>query len=136
MGDQIPPCMEEQQLLCKCGNNFFCGSTSICKNNTCTDPVATQDSGKREDFGVALMLLASITFMMSTFYIVNSNDEDLKQAAWNCISATISIFSAVLLFQSVNGAVSQYVLKEDAEKCTAFKCIIDAIHFLIWYLVL
>lgn len=93
------------------------------------------------DFSVAMMLLASVTFMMSTFYLVNNKDEDIRKAAWQVISATISIFSAVLLFQAVNGVVEQFVLGEepaesDPTLLAAFnrhKFLVNSGHAFVWY---
>lgn len=93
------------------------------------------------DFSVAMMLLASVTFMMSTFYLVNNKDEDIRKAAWQVISATISIFSAVLLFQAVNGVVEQFVLGKEPEESdstglAAFnrhKFLVNSGHAFVWY---
>jgi len=99
------------------------------------------EGGNMADFSVAMMLLASVTFMMSTFYLVNNKDEDIRKAAWLVISATISIFSAVLLFQAVNGVVEQFVLGEEPSeaepamlsKFVQHKILVNAGHAFVWY---
>jgi len=108
-------------------------------------PLAAAEAGGEEgnmaDFSVAMMLLASVTFMMSTFYLVNNKDEDIRKAAWLVISATISIFSAVLLFQAVNGVVEQFVLGEEPSeaepamlsKFVQHKILVNAGHAFVWY---
>merc|ERR1719223_846390 len=53
---------------------------------------------------------------MSTFYLTKSEDEDIRKASWQVLSTTISIFSAVLLFQGVNGSLEWYFLDESMER--------------------
>jgi len=105
--------------------------------------VAAEGDGNMADFSVAMMLLASVTFMMSTFYLVNNKDEDIRKAAWQVISATISIFSAVLLFQAVNGVVEQFVLGEEPEEGSTpeavasflqHKFLVNTGHAFVWYI--
>lgn len=83
------------------------------------------------------MLLASVTFMMSTFYLTNMEDEDLQQAAWTVMSATISIFSAVLLFQGINEVVAYTILgvkSEEDEPPIHLKLAVNFVHALLWYM--
>jgi hypothetical protein len=69
---------------------------------------------------------------MSLFYLVNHSDPDMRRYTWIVIGATISIFSAVLLFQSVNGLIHHYILEEASE---AVAMIIGFVHVLVWYCV-
>lgn len=85
------------------------------------------------DLGVGLMLMGSVGFMMSIFYLVNHSDPEFRCNAWIVVCMTISIFTAVLIFQAANGLVEHYFL-EDASDTT--KCVFGLLHALGWYITL
>jgi len=87
------------------------------------------------DVGVALMTIGSIGFMMGLFYLVNHHDEDMRKYSWQVISNTISIFSAVLLFQAVNGVLKHYALK-GTEENSGIQLFVGIVHFMVWYVLL
>lgn len=82
---------------------------------------------------VSVMLLGSISFMMSLFYLVNHPDQDMKMYSWQVISQTISIFCAVLLFQGVNGLVEDYILDGHGH---IFVFVVSALHMILWFMAL
>jgi len=55
---------------------------------------------------VSVMLFASLTFMMSLFYLVNYPDPQIRAQAWRAVSQTIVIFCSVLVFNASNGFVT------------------------------
>jgi len=86
-----------------------------------------------ESFATAATLLGAICFQMSLFYLTNHSDADMRRYTYEVISATISIFCAVLLFQSVNGLLEATLfegLTHDEE------LLIDGAHMLFWYVAL
>lgn len=86
-----------------------------------------------ENVCISMMLLGSVTFMMGNFYLVNWPDKEVRRTAWEVISSTVSIFSAVLLFQAFNGVLEFYVLKE---MNIWLQLLLDLVHMLCWFFAL
>lgn len=57
------------------------------------------------DVAVSVMLLGAVLFVMSLFSLVNWPDEDMRYYSWKVISKTVSLFTAVLMYQGVNGII-------------------------------
>ena len=86
---------------------------------------------------VGVMLLGSLAFFMSISYLVNYKDENIVQYSWHVISNTISIFCAVLTFQSINGLVTNWFLGEESAEEAGWKGVtIGMIHTATWFVVL
>ncbi|CAJ1378470.1 unnamed protein product [Effrenium voratum] len=60
------------------------------------------------DSEVAYMLLGAVILVVSLFYLVNWNDDDIRYYAMNIISMTMSIFSAVLMYQGINDQIGRF----------------------------
>jgi len=57
------------------------------------------------NLAVSSMLLGTVVFNMSIFYLVNHRDEDIKHHSWAVLSSTIAIFVSVLTFKGMQGIV-------------------------------
>merc|ERR1719433_1636027 len=62
-----------------------------------------------ENLGVSVMLIGSVLFHTSLFYLVNHPDKEMKRHAWFIISSTISIFAAVLVFEGNSSVIRAVV---------------------------
>jgi len=86
-----------------------------------------------EDICISMMLLGCMGFMMANFYLINWPDEDIKRISWEVISSTISIFSAVLLFQACNKVLEYYILED---LWIWYQLVIDMMHMSAWFVIL
>mmetsp|Transcript_20401 Transcript_20401/g.62009 ORF Transcript_20401/g.62009 Transcript_20401/m.62009 type:complete len:510 (+) Transcript_20401:195-1724(+) len=84
------------------------------------------------DIGIAWMLLGSVAFVMVLFYLVNYKDDDIRRYSWCIISTTISIFTAVLIFQGINEII-MVAIKPQTEMLVV---VINFALFLVWFIML
>jgi hypothetical protein len=80
--------------------------------------------------GIAATLIGAVSFQMGLFYLTNHRDDDMRRYSYDIINATISIFSAVMLFQTCDDLVDVYVVENLSP---ANQCIAHMTHMLIWY---
>lgn len=80
---------------------------------------------------VAATLLGAISFQMTLFYLLNHSDPDMRFYSYKVISSTISIFCAVLLFQSINGVLEVWLNLE--EQNVVVVTIVDMLHMVFWF---
>mmetsp|Transcript_52377 Transcript_52377/g.94269 ORF Transcript_52377/g.94269 Transcript_52377/m.94269 type:complete len:535 (-) Transcript_52377:83-1687(-) len=57
----------------------------------------------------AIMLLGMVVFVLLMFYLVNWPDPDIRDMTWRLISATTSIFIAVLWFEAIRKLLALWV---------------------------
>jgi len=75
-------------------------------------------------------LLGSIAIVMMLYYLVNWPDPDIRRYSYEVISSTVSIFCAVLLFQTFNDLIHTYLLEG---RPLAISIIVNFIHQLGWF---
>ena len=82
---------------------------------------------------VAIMLIGTIMFQMLLFDATNRHDATIRRHAWQTISQTIAIFSAVLIFQAVLGVFEYYVVEGQPEYMVM---VLSFLHMTGWLLLL
>eukprot|EP00435_Cladocopium_sp_Y103_P013642 s419_g3.t1 len=73
---------------------------------------ASDDVIEAENTCISVMLLGCMGFMMAMFYLVNWPDEDIRRISWEVMSATISVFGSLLLFQGFNRVLEHYFFRD------------------------
>jgi hypothetical protein len=68
---------------------------------------------------------------MAVTKLMNHYDADMRRYTYEIVSSTISIFSAVMLFSSVNDIVSSFMISHHLDANT--KVVVNFGHMLMWY---
>ena len=66
------------------------------------------------DFALSIMLIGSVAFVLTLFYLLNSQDVDIKRFSWGVLSGSICTFMGVRLGTAYNACWSFYVAGPDA----------------------
>jgi hypothetical protein len=93
-----------------------------------------EEVASNEDVAVSVTLLGSVLSFMTVYYMLNHYDLDVRRYSYKVLNCTISIFIAVMIFSSWNDVIQQYFGYEEMDTVT--KTIFNAVHTLIWFLVL
>jgi len=82
--------------------------------------------------GIAATLMGTVFVIMLLYYLFNWPDPDIRRYSYETVSSTVSIFCAVLLFQSFQNTVDYFM-----DGKPLWQCILAAfIHRLWWHAVL
>jgi len=90
------------------------------------------------DVAIAATLLGAISFIMTLYYFTNYHDTDIQKYSWKIISDTISIFCAVLIFQSFNDLAEAYIIDPlfGPEEASPGALLVDMLHMLLWFCIM
>lgn len=88
----------------------FIALLALCKMATADEEAKEGEEEEEEEVDpatlpVSMMLLGTITFQMTLWYLVHWPDRDIRMYTWRMLGDTISIFAAVMIFSAFNGIV-------------------------------
>ena len=95
--------------------------------------IVTHDKPSALAMAIAVTLFGAISSQLSLYYLTNHPDDDMRKYSYEIINATVSIFSAVLVFQSFNDMVETFFLEG---KSLEFVVLVDMLHLLVWFWIL
>lgn len=72
-------------------------------------PVTMKDLESAKNSVASLMLVCSMCFFMGLFYMVNSPVENVRVKTWQAVSSTVSVFSAITMYQAVRSMVQAFL---------------------------
>jgi MFS family permease len=73
------------------------------------------DREKRRDGALSSMMMGSVVFVMSIFYLVNFKDDDIRKYTWQILSTTVSIFTSVMIFSGITEFWTFFIPPETPE---------------------
>ncbi|CAK9021377.1 unnamed protein product [Durusdinium trenchii] len=95
-----------------------------------------KDESKEASTAMSLSFLASLGFILSVFYMVNSGNAALKVSTWKILVSSISLFSVVLLFMVLKKSWKMMMGTSESDEAKLISDVISAIRFLLlWFLV-
>lgn len=130
------PAFGEEQIACKVNEEHDS------KGRCCTDDLMETEDGRKRCFeapgdmaiAAAFTLIGSFTFLISLNFGMNWPDEDMQKYAYKVISQTVSIFSAVLMFQCINGLLEDWIV--EPFKITGWsQFFFNFGHMILWYII-
>merc|ERR1719515_176105 len=77
---------------------------------------------------VAATLFGTVFVVMCLYYLFNWPDPDIRRYSFEIVSSTISIFAAVLLFQSFQGTLDYFM-----DGRPTWQCIAAAFTHRLWW---
>ena len=95
--------------------------------------IVTHEKPSALAMAIAVTLFGAISSQLSLYYLTNHPDDDMRKYSYEIINATVSIFSAVLVFQSFNDMVETFFLEG---KSLEFVVLVDMLHLLVWFWIL
>jgi len=103
-GDQDDKCYPNNET---CAEPWSAARIAYCKYRLgkeaewCPEAEMGATRQKKRDGALSSMLIGSVVFVMSIFYLVNYRDDDIRRYTWQILSTTVSIFTSVLIFSGI-----------------------------------
>mmetsp|Transcript_41649 Transcript_41649/g.114904 ORF Transcript_41649/g.114904 Transcript_41649/m.114904 type:complete len:544 (-) Transcript_41649:262-1893(-) len=91
------------------------------------------------ELAVACTLQGSIFFIMGFFHLLSHWSPRIRRHAWGVLNTTVSIFAAVLCFQTLNFVLGQLTTRFGPEHHAhrfVVTVAVDYAHFILWFLVM
>lgn len=89
-----------------------------------------EEEASDEAVGMALTLIGAVSFQMGLMHMMNHSDPDMRKYTYWVINATVSIFCAVLCFQTCNDMLEAVLLEGASQE---MKFIGNWVHMFLWF---
>lgn len=90
-----------------------------------------KDQEKEAATAMSLSLLASIGFVLSVFYMVNTSNTMLQVAAWRLLASSISLFSVILLFMVMKKGWKTMMGSSESSEAKVISDVLSFLRYLI-----
>lgn len=114
------------------------GKSKVDKESSIVEKPSDEEGDEEEtraesaiSVAIAATLLGAIAGVLSLSYLLNHRDNDIKQAAYEVLSTTISILCAILVFQAFNEIVLMLFVSPDSG--AAWLVAISVAQLLSWH---
>ena len=73
---------------------------------------AMANGGMDTSLALSVMLIGSVAFILTLFYLLNAKDKDVKRFSWGVLNGSICIFMGVRLGTAYNANWNYYAFRQ------------------------